>query len=109
MSALDDRETHSSPAGGRWRQSDRDYFHRRSGETCDLLPKRDHRAFGKLHQRRIQRLKELREELRRKSEEEGEEEDLPEAAADAPPEEADDEESDGSDDDDDDGWNTGFR
>src|ERR1700730_16883614 len=56
MSALDDRETHSSPPRGRGRQSDRDYFHRRSGQARDLLPKRDHRAFGKLYQRRIFRI-----------------------------------------------------
>jgi zinc finger protein 830 len=55
-------------------------------------------------ERRIQRLKDLREELRRKNEEE---EDPPEAMAAAPPEEVGDDESDGSDDDD--GWNMGFR
>src|SRR6266853_960634 len=56
MFAVDDRKTHPSPAGGRWRQSDRDYFHRGFGQARHLLPKRHHRASGELHQRRIQRL-----------------------------------------------------
>ncbi len=48
--------TNPSPAGGRWRQSDRDYFHRGFGQARHLLPKRHHRASGKLHQRWVFRV-----------------------------------------------------
>src|SRR6266487_4814483 len=56
MSAPNDRKTYPSPAGGRWRQSDRDYFHRGFGQARHLLPKRHHRASGKLHQRWVFRI-----------------------------------------------------
>jgi hypothetical protein len=56
-------------------------------------------------ERRIQRLKDLREELRRKNDNEEQPEEVATAAA---PDEAEASESDGSDDDDD-GWHTGFR
>jgi len=57
----------SSFAGARWRQSHRRGFDWRPGQARDRQPKRDHRPFGELHQRRIFRIISRLSSLRRSS------------------------------------------